>query len=146
MATTNTTVRSPAPPPVGLGLEFRNHGLASVRPFVEYQSSLSAYGHTLSATIEGRLGFLVTAEDGTLVSTSQDYLIAHFDSDGSHAEDAVLRPPYQEVRFLADAHQRYRVWLWATVAGDQSGHHAFAGSFAGGNITADIKFVAVEIH
>ena len=131
---------------VGLGIEFQNRGLASVRPYVEYQADLNAFGSSLSSTVEGRLGFLVTAEDGTLVSTTQDYLAAHFDSDNQFSEDGVLRQPYQEVRFLADAHRPYRVWLWATVAGDQSGHHTFGGSFAGGTITADVKFVTVEIH
>lgn len=132
---------------VGVGIEFRVGGLAKVRPFIEYDTSIGAYGWLLSASIESHLGFLVTADDGTIVSNSEDYKVGHVDSDGAYSELGILRPPYQEVKFLAEAHRRYRVWCWATLIGDQSGGSGhFGDSFAGGKIVTHVKLVTVEIH
>jgi hypothetical protein len=130
---------------VGLGLEFRAQGLASVRPYVEYDALLGAHGSLLSSHVEGHLGFAVSADDGTVASTTQDFQVGSSD-DGWDDEVGALRPPYQEVQFLAEAHRRYRVWVWATVTGDQSGDHTISGSWINGRITANVKFVTVEIH
>jgi hypothetical protein len=138
---------------IGLGLESTRSGTISVRPYVEFDSDWYVFGIGLSARSAGHIGLFVATEDGTVVSNTQDYQV--FDVDGIHPDsylggDAeVLRSPYQEVRFLAEANRHYQLWIWVNVFGDQSGgFHALGLSWSDmyGSLDATVRFIAVEFQ
>jgi hypothetical protein len=136
---------------VGLGIDSIKGATVKVRPYVEYDFDYLVNGLGLSATSRGHVGFFVEEKGGPVVSNTQEY--AAWDQTSQTlsigGEAGVLRPPYAEVRFLAEAGRRYQIWIWATVSGDQSGRPGALGivfSSMYGRIRLRVPFVTVQVE
>ena len=110
---------------IGIDLEFRNTGLVSVRPLIKYDCDWLVDTYALSASSVRHIGFQANAEGGPIVSTIQDFTAWNFTDDNIGEDGGYVRSPYREVKFSAEAHRRYELWIWTTVSGDQSGGYAW---------------------
>jgi hypothetical protein len=132
---------------VGLGFGVSRSGHVSVRPYFKHAYEWILSCLLLSASVQGRVGFYAEEENGLVVSNFQEARLFDQTSE-TYAYEVKEEETLSfngDAHFSAQAGRRYRVWFWATLAGDQSGSGTFSASYARHFLSIKVPFLGVEL-